>query len=243
MAFESLIDGGGVVTQMFGCTGSGLEWSCWGRGCPYRAGFHAGVDIGAPAGRPVRAVGFGAVVAVGENCGCCAGVAGGCGTQCGLGPNAVIIQSGPVFIKYGHLQSAQVGVGQAVSPRQVLGLNGGCGCSTGTHLHYEVTPLGPPGCDGCAALDPMAYVSAWPGGPTGGGAGPGGPAPGASPTLSTPAVAAGLLLLGGAALTAYLWQRHPEHVRWTHGRPLLRPGVRPADPFTPPPGWATLPPR
>ena len=89
----------------------------WGR-------LHAGVDLAAPDGTPIRAAGAGVVVAAGE--------AEGYG-------NAVLIDHGNGFLThYGHMSAIVVEVGQKVTAGEQIGNEGSTGHSTGPHLHFEV---------------------------------------------------------------------------------------------------------
>jgi murein DD-endopeptidase MepM/ murein hydrolase activator NlpD len=100
---------GAMVTSCFG--------QRWGR-------LHAGVDLAAPDGTPIRAAGAGVVVA--------AGPAEGYG-------NAVLIDHGNGFLThYGHMSVITVTIGQKVATGQQIGNEGSTGHSTGPHLHFEV---------------------------------------------------------------------------------------------------------
>jgi murein DD-endopeptidase MepM/ murein hydrolase activator NlpD len=95
--------------------------SCFG---PRWGRLHAGVDLAAPDGTPIRAAGTGVVVA--------AGPAEGYG-------NAVLIDHGNGFLThYGHMSAITVAVGQKVVAGQQIGNEGSTGHSTGPHLHFEV---------------------------------------------------------------------------------------------------------
>ncbi|AGL14553.1 M23 family metallopeptidase [Actinoplanes sp. N902-109] len=99
----------GSVTSCFG--------ERWGR-------LHAGVDIAAPSGTPIRAAGTGVVVA--------AGMADGYG-------NAVLIEhSNGYLTHYGHMSAITVTAGQHVEVGDQIGNEGSTGHSTGPHLHFEV---------------------------------------------------------------------------------------------------------
>ena len=99
----------GAVTSCFGPR--------WGR-------LHAGVDIAAPHGTPIRAAGAGVVVS--------AGAAEGYG-------NAVLIDHGNGFLThYGHMSTITVQPGQRVEVGGQIGNEGSTGHSTGPHLHFEV---------------------------------------------------------------------------------------------------------
>jgi len=98
-----------IVTSCFG--------ERWGR-------LHAGVDLAAPYGTPIRAAGAGVVVAA--------------GTAAGYG-NAVLIDHGNGFLThYGHMSVIGVRVGQHVAAGEPIGNEGSTGHSTGPHLHFEV---------------------------------------------------------------------------------------------------------
>jgi murein DD-endopeptidase MepM/ murein hydrolase activator NlpD len=89
----------------------------WGR-------LHAGVDLAAPDGTPIRAAGAGVVTA--------AGPADGYG-------NAVLIDHGNGYLThYGHLSAITVPVGRHVRAGDQVGNEGSTGHSTGPHLHFEV---------------------------------------------------------------------------------------------------------
>ena len=86
--------------------------------------FHAGVDVEARYGEPVRATADGTVVF--------AAYRGGYG-------NLVILDHGNgITTFYGHLSRIAVRVGQVVKRGHVLGRAGSTGRSTGPHVHYEV---------------------------------------------------------------------------------------------------------
>lgn len=89
-----------------------------------RTAFHAGLDLGAPAGLPIRASAKGRVMAAEER-----------------GPygNMIEIDHGRGYrTRYGQLQSYRVSPGQLVSRGQVIGEVGSTGRSTGPHLHFEL---------------------------------------------------------------------------------------------------------
>lgn len=86
--------------------------------------FHAGVDISAPNGTPVRATGDGDVT--------------GLDMGSGYGKQVVIDHGHNVHTVYGHLLSIVALPGQHVIRGQIIGYVGHTGRSTGPHLHYEV---------------------------------------------------------------------------------------------------------
>src|SRR6266480_87401 len=98
---------------------------------------HAGVDIGASSGTPIKAAGDGVVVMAGWNG--------------GYGNFTLIDHGGGLATGYGHQSSIGVRVGQHVSTGEVIGQVGSTGASTGPHLHWEVRVNGTP-------VDPMGWV-------------------------------------------------------------------------------------
>jgi murein DD-endopeptidase MepM/ murein hydrolase activator NlpD len=98
---------------------------------------HLGVDYGAPAGTPIRAVGDGTVVF--------AGTRGGAGRTIKIRHNSIYQTA------YLHLNGFASGIrsGARVRQGQLIGYVGSSGLSTGPHLHFEfyqagrfVDPLG-----------------------------------------------------------------------------------------------------
>jgi murein DD-endopeptidase MepM/ murein hydrolase activator NlpD len=89
-----------------------------------KAAFHYGLDFGAALGSPVLATSSGIVSFAGRS---------------GAYGNLVEIDHGHgIRTRYGHLYQIKVKVGDAVKFRQVVGLLGSTGRSTGPHVHYEV---------------------------------------------------------------------------------------------------------
>ena len=86
--------------------------------------FHAGIDIDAPYGTPVRATGDATVLDAGR--------------VSGYGREVVLDHGHDMHTLYGHLSSIAVFPGQHVVLGQVIGYVGDSGRSTGPHLHYEV---------------------------------------------------------------------------------------------------------
>ncbi|CAA9229193.1 MAG: Membrane proteins related to metalloendopeptidases [uncultured Acidimicrobiales bacterium] len=98
---------------------------------------HAGMDLAAPTGTPIRAAAPGVVVT--------AGWLGGYG-------NAVVVDhAGGLSTLYAHQSALAVTVGQVVAAGDVVGRVGSTGNSTGPHLHFEVRVLGAP-------VDPVNYL-------------------------------------------------------------------------------------
>ncbi|HTV04709.1 MAG TPA: M23 family metallopeptidase [Acidobacteriaceae bacterium] len=86
--------------------------------------FHAGIDIAAPFGTPIRAPADGLVLKAGFGD--------------GYGREIVIDHGNGIDTLYGHLSGFAVTAGERVRRGQVIGYLGDSGRSTGPHLHYEV---------------------------------------------------------------------------------------------------------
>jgi murein DD-endopeptidase MepM/ murein hydrolase activator NlpD len=86
--------------------------------------FHAGIDIAAPYGSPVRAAADGDIT--------------GAKMVSGYGREVTVDHGHDVETVYGHLSAMIVVPGQHVTRGQVIGYVGQSGRSTGPHLHYEV---------------------------------------------------------------------------------------------------------
>ncbi len=98
---------------------------------------HPGLDIAVPSGTYIRASGGGSVVDVGEDA--------------VYGRFVVIDHGGGYATLYGHASDTFVTLGQNVRERQVIGLSGSTGRSTGPHLHFEILVEGTP-------IDPLTVV-------------------------------------------------------------------------------------
>lgn len=94
-----------------------LPWEEHGR-------LHAGVDIAAPAGLPVRAVADGVVTRAGEDG--------------GFGRFVEVRHAGGLLTIYAHLGSIATRSGALVQSGDTLGQIGSTGSSTGSHLHFEI---------------------------------------------------------------------------------------------------------
>ncbi|NLC10664.1 MAG: M23 family metallopeptidase [Firmicutes bacterium] len=107
-SFSWPVRGGGRITSTYG----------------WRSGsFHAGVDIGAPAGTAILAADSGVVVFSGR--------------ESGYG-NSIVIYHGHYYTRYAHNSSNLVQQGQTVAKGQKIATMGSTGRTTGTHLHFEV---------------------------------------------------------------------------------------------------------
>jgi murein DD-endopeptidase MepM/ murein hydrolase activator NlpD len=102
----------------------------WGR-------LHAGVDIGAAEGTPIRAADSGRVVL--------AAYTGGYGNY------TCISHSSSLSTCYGHQSRYATRAGASVSQGDVIGYVGNTGNSYGAHLHFEVRVNGTP-------VDPMGFL-------------------------------------------------------------------------------------
>ncbi|MDO8914460.1 MAG: peptidoglycan DD-metalloendopeptidase family protein [Coriobacteriia bacterium] len=91
---------------------------------------HAGIDVSAPSGATLVAVGSGVVVS--------AGVSGGYG-------KCVMIDHGDGLVSvYAHMSRISVSKGQKLVTGQSIGAVGSTGLSTGPHLHFEIRVNGNP---------------------------------------------------------------------------------------------------
>lgn len=97
--------------------------------------FHAGVDLAAATGAPIRAASDGLVTRAGWNG--------------GYGLLVALAHAGNRETRYGHLSRLAVRAGQSVKQGEVIGYVGSTGRATGPHLHYELringTAVRPPG--------------------------------------------------------------------------------------------------
>ena len=93
-------------------------------GQPVDTAYHLGYDLSVTKHYPVEAANSGTVAFTGD---------------LGLYGNTVIIDHGlGLFTLYGHLNSIDVKVGDAITARQIIGKTGETGFAGGDHLHYGV---------------------------------------------------------------------------------------------------------
>ena len=102
-------------------------------------GFHAGVDMVASSGTPIRACKAGKVVVA--------------SAQGGYGNAVVIDHGGGMGTLYGHQSRLAVHPGDHVNAGDVIGYVGSTGYATGPHLHFEVRLSGNP-------VDPAPFLAA-----------------------------------------------------------------------------------
>jgi murein DD-endopeptidase MepM/ murein hydrolase activator NlpD len=115
----------------------------------HRLAFHTGIDLSAPYMSPVHAT--------------AAGVVAFAGYRSDYGKVVEIDHGNGIATVYGHLHRALVSVGQRVGERDLIGLLGSSGRSSGPHVHYEVLvnnePQDPEKFIGLARVIPVAEKS------------------------------------------------------------------------------------
>ncbi|NDB18149.1 MAG: hypothetical protein EB027_02585 [Actinobacteria bacterium] len=95
-----------------------------------RVACHAGIDIPAGSGTPIRAAASGIVLQA--------------SSVTGYGNMTLISHGGGMATLYGHQKRFKVRAGQHVTKNQIIGYVGSTGWSTGPHLHFEVRLAGKP---------------------------------------------------------------------------------------------------
>jgi murein DD-endopeptidase MepM/ murein hydrolase activator NlpD len=112
---------GGAISSPFG--------PCWGR-------LHAGLDIAAPAGTPIRVADSGRVALA--------------GWQGGYGLYTCVKHTASLSTCYAHQSRLGASAGSVVRRGEVIGFVGNTGHSFGNHLHFETwiegQPIDPMGC-------------------------------------------------------------------------------------------------
>ncbi|WP_257225303.1 M23 family metallopeptidase [Treponema parvum] len=100
---------------------------------------HKGIDFSTwRSGDPIIAPANGQVVTVGYNS--------------SLGNYVIIKHKYSIYTRYAHMSTIRVRKGQMVSQKDVIGLIGNTGVTTGPHLHYEVHI-------GSDVVDPMKHIN------------------------------------------------------------------------------------
>ena len=117
---------------------SGTITSRYGSNESVRDHTHAGLDIGAPEGTPIKAAAGGTVTYSGN-------------ADDGYGNYVVIAHGNGVQTVYAHCSSLLVTKGQKVSQGEIIAKVGSTGNSTGNHLHFEIRKDG-------ITYDPQNYV-------------------------------------------------------------------------------------
>ena len=119
---DGRISGAGLVWPLRGAVTSGFGQR-WGR-------LHAGIDIGAGTGTPIRAAKGGDVIFA--------------GSMSGYGNCVVIDHGGGLTTLYAHQSRLGTSDGASVGQGDVIGYVGSTGHSTGPHLHFETRVSGSP---------------------------------------------------------------------------------------------------
>jgi murein DD-endopeptidase MepM/ murein hydrolase activator NlpD len=102
-----------------------------------RRAFHAGIDLAAPLGTPVRTSAYGRVIYA--------------GWQGGYGRVVEIDHGLGIRTRYAHLGKIQTWRGTVIQRGQIIGRLGRSGRTRGAHLHYEVLLDGKP-------IDPATFL-------------------------------------------------------------------------------------
>lgn len=114
-----------IITQYFGNTPFASQ-----NPQVYNGAGHNGVDFGVSVGQPIYSAGAGVVVGTGNTDIACSGAS--------YGKWVLIRHPNGLSTLYAHLSVIRVSPGDSVSSRQVIGLSGNTGYTTGPHLHFTV---------------------------------------------------------------------------------------------------------
>lgn len=109
--------------------------------CMRWGSFHGGLDMAAPYGTPIYAVGPGTVIRS--------------GSASGFGNWVVIDHHDGTVSVYGHMRVLVAREGQNVGPGTLIAYVGSEGQSTGPHLHFEIRVGGPTG----PSTDPVIWLA------------------------------------------------------------------------------------
>jgi murein DD-endopeptidase MepM/ murein hydrolase activator NlpD len=91
---------------------------------------HAGIDLAAPAGSPIRAIRAGRVIFA---------------DSLGAYGKLVVVDHGDGFVsRYGHCEAIKTAIGSWVKAGTIIATVGQTGRTTGPHLHFEVMLNGEP---------------------------------------------------------------------------------------------------
>ncbi len=126
---DGRISGAGLVWPLRGPVTSGFGQR-WGR-------LHAGIDVGAGTGTPIRSAKEGEVIFA--------------GSMSGYGNCVIIDHGGGLTTLYAHQSRLGTNDGASVGQGEVIGFVGSTGHSTGPHLHFETRVGGSP-------QNPMSYL-------------------------------------------------------------------------------------
>jgi len=85
---------------------------------------HTGIDLPAPKGTPIYAIGNGYIIFAGN--------------LKGYGKTTIIDHGKGLFSLYGHMSKHEISVENTVQTGNIIGYVGSTGYSTGNHLHYEI---------------------------------------------------------------------------------------------------------
>lgn len=141
------------ITQLFGKTSAS--------GRLYASGSHSGVDFRAPVGTPVKSMGTGTVMGVGDTDLYCKGAS--------FGKWVFIKYDNGLSSTYGHLSVIASKAGDEVVAGDIVGYSGNTGHSTGPHLHVtvyasqgaKVDTVPSISCSGKTFIMPIAPTSAY----------------------------------------------------------------------------------
>lgn len=141
------------ITQLFGKTVSSKRL--------YASGTHSGVDFRASMGTPVKAMGSGVVVGIGDTDKQC--------PRASFGKYVFIQYDNGLSSAFGHLSLIKTTVGSKVNKGTIVAYSGNTGYSTGPHLHVtiyapgaaEVKSIPSKSCPGRELTQPIASINGY----------------------------------------------------------------------------------